>query len=91
LSASIRGEIGAGPGGVTAGYSLGADLVNFQLKGFQGNLGIDVGSGISIGLGGVEAKIAGYGLSIGKRTGISTEFGGISFDFEEGCVVQQML
>ncbi|CAG8455192.1 21703_t:CDS:2 [Gigaspora margarita] len=83
LSASIGGEIGVGPGGIVAGYSAGVDLVNFKKGGFQFNLGLDEGSGISVGPGGVEAKVGGFGLSIGKRTGISSLIGRISFDFEE--------
>jgi len=88
LSASVGGELGAGPGGVVAGYSLGADLASIQTGGFSANVGYDGGSGVSFGVGGVEAKVAGVGVSIGKKMGVSTPFGGVSVDLEETCVVQ---
>lgn len=88
LSASVGGEIGAGPGGVVAGYSLGADAVNIRAGGFSANVGVDVGSGVSFGLGGVEAKVGGLGFSVGKKMGISTPFGGVSVDLEESCIIQ---
>lgn len=88
ISGSIGGEIGAGAGGVVAGYSLGVDAVNVQAGGFRANFGVDAGSGVSLGAGGVEAKVAGFGFSVGKKMGISTPIGGLSVDLEESCVVQ---
>ena len=88
LSASAGGEIGAGPGGITAGYSLGADLVSVKTGGFSVNAGYDAGSGVTVGPGGVEAKVAGLGISVGKKIGFSTPIGGASIDLEEACVVQ---
>ncbi|CAI2194689.1 17028_t:CDS:2, partial [Funneliformis geosporum] len=89
LSASAGGEIGAGPGGVVAGYSLNADLASVQTGGFSANVGVDGGSGVSFGAGGVEAKVAGLGVSVGKKMGVSTPLGGISVDLEEACVVHR--
>lgn len=88
MSLSAGGEIGAGPGGVVAGYSASADLASVQTGGFSANVGYDAGSGVSFGAGGVEAKVAGVGVSIGKKMGVSTPFGGVSVDLEEACVVQ---
>ncbi|RIA79114.1 hypothetical protein C1645_841491 [Glomus cerebriforme] len=88
-SASLGGEIGEGPGGSTVGYSANVDAVNFHTKsGIRGNAGIDVGSNFTAGPGGVEVKAAGFGISAGKKTGISTPFGGVSVDFEETCKQQ---
>ena len=88
LSGSVGGEIGIGPGGFVAGYSLSADVASVRAGGFQANVGYDAGSGVSFGAGGVEAKVAGLGISIGKKMGISTPFGGVSIDLGESCVVQ---
>jgi len=85
LNGQIGGEIGAGPGGVTAGYTLGGDIANVRAGGFRANAGVDLGSGVAIGAGGIEAKVGGVGFSLGKKMGISTPVGGISFDLEEGC------
>nr|CAG8441128.1 6553_t:CDS:2 [Entrophospora candida] len=89
LSASVGGELGAGLGGIVAGYSLSADVASVRAGGFQANVGYDGGSGLTIGPGGVEAKVAGLGISIGKKMGISTPIGGISIDLGEACVVQK--
>lgn len=88
LSGTIGGEAGVGPGGATLGYTLAADVVGIKAKGFSANVGVDVGSGVAIGAGGVEAKVAGVGISIGKKMGFSTPFGGASVDLEEACVIQ---
>lgn len=84
-NASAGAEAGFGPGGVTAGYTLSADVVNMKVGGLRANAGGDLSSGVSIGAGGVEAKVGGLGFSLGKKVGISTPVGGISFDFEDGC------
>jgi len=87
-SASIGGEAGIGAG-VTAKYSAGIDAVNLHTNnGFRANVGIDVGSGGSIGPTGVEVKVLGFGVDVGKKIGISTPLGGISIDLEEACIIQ---
>ena len=87
-NASIGGEIGAGAG-LTAKYSAGIDAVNVHTKhGIRANVGLDVGSGGSIGPTGVEVKVAGFGIDVGKKIGFSTPLGGASVDLEEACVVQ---
>jgi len=83
-NASAGAEAGFGPGGVTAGYTLSADAVNLKVGGLRANAGGDLSSGVSIGAGGIEAKVGGVGFSLGKKVGISTPVGGISFDFEDG-------
>jgi len=85
---SLGGEIGMGAGGVVAKVELGADVANIKIKGVQARVGINLDTGGSVGPGGIEAKAAGFGLSVGKKTGISTPLGEASIDFEEACVVQ---
>jgi hypothetical protein len=87
-SGSVAGEIGAGPGGITASYSASVDLMNIKFDGIQTRLGVDVGSGFTAGSDGLEIKGYGLGFSIGKKMGISTPLGGFSVDTEEACVVQ---
>ena len=89
LNGYVGGEIGIGLGGVAYGYSLGVDLVNVQIGGFQVNLGVDRGSSFVVGPGGVEAKVAGLGISVSKKTGVNMSLvGGVSVDLEKSCVVQ---
>jgi hypothetical protein len=64
------------------------DAVSYEKDGFSARAGIDVGSGVTIGAGGVSGKLGGFGLSVGKKMGISTPLGEISVDTEESCVVQ---
>jgi len=65
------------------------DLVNVQIGGFQVNLGVDRGSSFVVGPGGVEAKVAGLGISVSKKTGVNMSLvGGVSVDLEKSCVVQ---
>jgi hypothetical protein len=87
-SGSIGGEIGGGSGGVTARYTAQLDAVNMQSHGVQARIGLDGGSGFSAGPGGVEVKAVGFGVSVGKKMGISTPIGELSVDTEEACVVQ---
>ena len=88
LNGFIGGEIGLGSGGSVAGYSLGIDVINVRQGCFQLNVGIDAGSGMTFGFDGVEVKVGGAGISIGKKMGISTPVGGMSVNLEKVCVVQ---
>jgi hypothetical protein len=88
VSGQIGGEIGVGPGGITAGYTANIDLASVQAGGFQASVGYDAGSGVSFGPGGVEAKVAGIGFSVGKKMGISLGFASASIDLEETCSIQ---
>jgi len=83
---SVGAEAGMGPGGITAGYSASLDVVNARLGPGRVRVGLDGGSGITIGAG-VEVKAAGFGFSVGKKMGISTPLGEVSVDADD-CVVQ---
>jgi len=85
LSAGIGAEFGAGVGGFVAGVSVGGDLVSVRKGGFRANVGGNLNTGVSLGAGGVEANVGGFGLAVGKKMGINTPIGGVSFDLEEGC------
>ncbi|CAG8547012.1 10864_t:CDS:2 [Paraglomus occultum] len=87
LSGRAGAELGLGLGGATAMAEAGFDLGGVEANGFQVRVGPNIDTGGSIGLGGVEVKVAGLGVSIGKKTGISTPLGEIAVDFEK-CAVQ---
>jgi len=86
-SVSVGAEAGMGPGGVTAGYSANVDFVNAKAGAVRAKVGLDGGSGVTVGAGGVEAKVAGFGISLGKKTGISFGVGEVSVDTDD-CVIQ---
>jgi len=85
---SAGAEIGAGAGGVVAKTELGVDLANMRAHGVQARVGVNVDTGFSAGPGGAEAKLGGFGVSVGKKTGISTPLGELSVDLEETCKQQ---
>ena len=88
LSGSVGDELGAGVGGITAKWSAEANLYKVNARGIQASVGLSTGSGFCAGVGGVEAEVAGFGLSVGKKMGIKTPFANISVDLEETCVIQ---
>ena len=86
-SASLGGEIGGGIGGITAGYSASIDAVDIQTNALRVRLGVDGGSNFTVGARGVDIKAAGFGFSLGRKTGINTPLGEVSVDFDD-CIVQ---
>jgi hypothetical protein len=57
------------------------DLIDVETKvGLKSRVGISIDTGGSIGSNGVEAKVAGFGLKVGKEIGLSTPIGEISWD-----------
>lgn len=80
---SAGAEVGIGESGASAGYKLGVDAVNAKVGGIKGNVGIDFGSGASVGEGSAKLKVSGVGISIGKEIGFSTPLGGVSINLEE--------
>lgn len=86
FSGSVGGSARLDLDGVSLEKKLGYDLVNYKNKnGFKARAGFNIDTGGSISKEGVEAKLGGFGLSVGKKMGVSTPFGGISKD---GCVIQ---
>jgi len=84
LGVSIGGEI---IDENNAKVRLGVDLVNLKSDGFQARAGLNVDTGFSNGSNGVEAKLAGFGFTLGNQVGISTPIGEVKFD-KDNCVVQ---
>jgi hypothetical protein len=88
-SLTVGAEVGGGGlGGETIGYTASLDAVRASSNGYSANIGIDYGSKITAGPGGVEFKVSGLGFSFGKKMGFSAPIGGGSVDLEEACVVQ---
>jgi len=95
LGGKLGGEAGIGAGGVTASYTAKLDLASTQGAGMQARVGLDGSSGFTVGPGGVETKVGGFGVSVGKKMGISCPIAEISVDIEElgenikdNCVIQ---
>jgi len=83
LSSTAGGSVGKD--GVNA--RLGVDLANVKSGGVQARVGVNVDTGVSTDDGSLGVKAAGFGLSVGKQTGISTPLGEIKVDTDD-CVIQ---
>jgi len=67
----VGARVEAGAGGIGAGVEAKATLVEAEGGGCGVKLGLGVSTGAEIGPGGVSAKVAGVGFSLGKKVGIS--------------------
>ena len=67
-----------------AEVKAGVDLVNVKSGPVHARIGLNVDTETSVGSDGVETKFLGFGVSVGRKTGISTPFGEIKTD----CVIQ---
>ncbi|KLL04138.1 MAG: hypothetical protein MRERV_27c029 [Mycoplasmataceae bacterium RV_VA103A] len=80
-------------GGKNNGVSLGAkietgvDLVSIKAGPVETKLKPNVDTGASAGTDGVEVKAAGFGISVGRKTGISTPLGEVAINTDD-CVIQ---
>jgi len=83
LSGTAGGS--AGTDGVNA--RLGVDLANVKSGGVQARVGVNVDTGVSTDDGSLGVKAAGFGVSVGKKMGVSTPFGEVKVDTDE-CVIQ---
>ena len=86
VEAEVGGEVGLGPGGVKAKVDAKIDAVHANIKiddnvTMDARLGLSASTGIDVGTAGVSLSFLGFGVSVGSRTGISTPFGEISFNF----------
>ncbi|KAJ8281128.1 hypothetical protein GJAV_G00063850 [Gymnothorax javanicus] len=82
----VGGGLGAGAGGIKAKAEAGVDAVNVSAKlgknqEMSVNLGLNVDTGVELGVDGVGVSFLGFGVSAGRNTGISTPFGGFNFKF----------
>jgi hypothetical protein len=63
------------------GAEIGVDLISAQAAIFDLNLGYALTTGIGLQDGSLEVEVAGCGITIGKRVGISAFGTGVSIDF----------
>lgn len=88
FNVSAGGSIGLNSEGVNLGAKAGIDLVKYENEdGFKARAGLNVDTGGTVGKDGVEAKFLGFGVSLGKKNGISTPLGEISKSSDD-CVIQ---
>ena len=66
---------------------IGVDLVGVKAGAVETKFRPNVDSGASVGSDGVEVKAAGFGVSLGRKTGISTPLGEVAVN-ADGCVIQ---
>ena len=83
--ASLGGGVGLGLGGIKAKGDAKIDLVHAAAKlgdigTLDANLGLNVSTGVEIGAAGFGFSVLGFGVSVGRKTGISTPFGEISLN-----------
>lgn len=83
ISSTAGGSVGKD--GVNA--RLGVDLANVKSGGVQARVGVNVDTGVSTDDDSLGVKVAGFGVSVGKQTGISTPFGEVKVDTDD-CVIQ---
>ena len=88
FNVSAGGSIGLNSEGVNLGAKAGIDLVKYENEnGFKARAGLNVDTGGTVGKDGAEVKFLGFGVSVGKKNGISTPFGEISKSSDD-CVIQ---
>ncbi|RIA79336.1 hypothetical protein C1645_840926 [Glomus cerebriforme] len=61
-------------------FKAGVDLIDYDDGNLKANIGFNVDTGFSINKEGVEAKVEGFGVKLGKEMGISTPYGGLSYN-----------
>ncbi len=69
--------------GIGAKFEAGLNLVEIETGGFKSKIGVSADTGASFRSNGVEAKVAGFGVKVGKEMGFSTPIGEVSFDLEK--------
>ncbi|RGB40049.1 hypothetical protein C1646_664116 [Rhizophagus diaphanus] len=79
---STSAETKAGLTGL--GMKAGVNLAEVETSdGIKARVGLNFDSGTSISSDGVEAKVGGLGVKVGKVTGVSTPFGEVEINFEK--------
>jgi len=87
VSADSSFAIG-GKGGLDVKTNLGLDLYKYKDKDKKVSIRPNVDTGISKEDGSLEVKAGGFGVSVGKYTGINTPLGELKINTEENCIVQ---
>lgn len=71
-------------GGLGCKAKFGANAVNIKSNGWEAKAGLNLDTGGGISSDGIEFKVLGAGVNVGKKMEVSTPFGGVSKD----CVIQ---
>lgn len=87
LSLSTGGSASLNKDKVELKGKLGVDVYDFKDEHKQVRIGLNVDTGGSINDDGAEAKFLGFGVSVGKYTGISTPLGEAKFNTDD-CIIQ---
>jgi hypothetical protein len=83
IDGNLEGGLGIGAGGAKAKVKAGVDLISVENKlsehtSLKTNVGLNVDTGVEIGIDGIGASVAGIGFSVGRNMAIKTPFGGIN-------------
>ena len=82
------GTVSAGVDMVDGGLGLhvkaGANVIDFKSHGVEAKVGLNLDTGAGISSDGLELKVAGFGVTIGRKLEVSTIAGGASVD----CTIQ---
>jgi hypothetical protein len=88
ISPTAGGTISFDGDEISAKAKVGVDLVSYEnTDGLKARVGVNIDTGGSIGDNGIEAKFLGFGISLGKKNGISTPFFEVSKE-DDNCVIQ---
>ncbi|CAI2177943.1 6295_t:CDS:1 [Funneliformis geosporum] len=80
-------EVKAGSNSTGAKVKVGVNMASVKAGAVETKFRPNVDTGASAGTDGLEVKAAGFGVSVGRKTGISTPLGELSVDSDD-CVVQ---
>lgn len=80
-------EVKAGSNSTGAKVKVGVEVASVKAGGVETRLRPNVDTGTSVGTDGVEVKVAGFGVSVGKKIGVSTPLGEVAIDTDD-CVIQ---
>jgi len=71
-------------GGLGLHVKAGANVIDFKSHGVEAKVGLNLDTGAGISSDGLELKVAGFGVTIGRKLEVSTIAGGASVD----CTIQ---
>ena len=79
----LEGGLGIGVGGVKAKAKAGIDIVSAEAKlsehtSLKMNFGLNVDTGVEMGIDGIGGSVAGFGFAFGRNMAIKTICGGVN-------------
>jgi len=83
----IGAEIKVGADRIGVKTKVGVNMASAKAGAVETRLRPNVDTGATAGTDGVEVKAAGFGVSVGRKTGISTPLGEVSVNTDD-CVIQ---